>query len=311
MGKKQKNINTIISHFELDKNGFTQSNVDFFNVNLDKDNLAFVDYNRIIKYSADPLCQSMADNFRSFLFNLFNYAAKRDTKSGLKILEGIKECNDTRLGYSKNNSKGVSIGSVMKPMFLQALSFLKTAYINDQISSNTLRYGIDGISYDRISDISVSVETQFLAQYTVDQCKQHNILCESKRRFLVYSVKDKSWHPEVFQLPEYKGKTIIFIPKKLISSKAKAVCTFAQFMSYGFKNYIKYSDDIQHLKRADGKIYYKDYKEYLKKNSISRKRVARGLIESEKDIIFQFEKVRFSDIEDLSTQDLVAITNRE
>jgi len=306
MGKKQKNINSIISHFGLDEKGLTQNDVDFFNVNLDKDNLAFLDYNRIIKHSADPLCRSMADNFRSFLYNLFNYAAKRDIKAGLKILDGIKEYNDTRLGYSENNSKGVSIGNVMKPMFLHALAFLKEAFINDQISSNTLRYGIDGISYDRISDISVSVVIQFLIQYTVGQCKEYNILCESKRRFLVYRVRDKSWHSEDFLLPEYKGKTIIFVPKKLISSKAKAVCTFAQFMSYGFQNYSKFDPDFQHLKRPDGKIYYKDFKEYLKKNNISRKEIARRLIESQKDVIAGFEKLRYADIEDLTTEELLA-----
>lgn len=51
MVKTAVKINTIISVFGLDKKGFSQSNVDFFNLNLDKDNLAFVDYNRLVLQS--------------------------------------------------------------------------------------------------------------------------------------------------------------------------------------------------------------------------------------------------------------------
>ena len=62
----KKKINTIISHFSLDKQGLTQDNVDFFNINLDKDNLAFFDYNRILKHSSSILGKKIEDNLRIF-----------------------------------------------------------------------------------------------------------------------------------------------------------------------------------------------------------------------------------------------------
>ena len=240
---------------------------------------------------------------------MFTHAVKKDTIKGLQLLDGVKECNDTHLGYSTANSYGVSIGKKMKPIFLNSLSFFKQAYIKDQMSFNTLKLGIDNISYDRISDICVSINIQYLIEYTNAECKKHDIKCLTKKIFKIFDLPTKIWKNQSFTLPEYNGKTIIFIPKNLVSSKTRAICTLEQFISYGFKTIIQYTSTLSHLKNSNGKILYKDYEDYLKKQGISKKQIARELIPNHSNIVSQFELIKNPKIDDLSTHELEAITN--
>lgn len=307
--KSKKNIvNTICTHFKLKENGIGQHNVDFFDANLDKDNLAFFDYNRILNDRSNKRGKILSDKLRVFLLALMTQAFKDNEKEGLKLLSGITEINATKLGYSKTNSKGLSIGKVMKPIFLKSLSFLKKSYASDQISLNTLRLGIKDISYDRISDICVSICLEDLITYTQEQCALHNIPSLTKKSLKVFNLSNKIWESKSFLLPEYKGKPIIFIPKVYISSKTKAICTLDQFISYGYFNILQYSSEYSHLKRANGKNYLKDFEEYLKKHNIPFKDIARSLIENNKSIIDDFESKKFQKIEELTTDDLERIT---
>src|SRR5690606_35559061 len=111
----------------------------------------------------------------------------------LTLLEGIRECNYTFLGYSNGRPSGNSMGKKMKPIFLDALGFLKAAYFKDQLSLNALRFGIRNISYDRVSDITVSVLKEYLIEYTQNQCAAHGIECNVKTGQLVFNLASNSW----------------------------------------------------------------------------------------------------------------------
>lgn len=306
MVKTAVKINTIISVFGLDKKGFSQSNVDFFNLNLEKDNLAFVDYNRLT-FQSDSLCIKMNDKLKAYLFRLFEAAAK-DSKNGLVLLDGINECNYTFLGYSKGKPGGKSLGDTLKLLFLSALAFLKEAYLKDQLSLNTMRLGIKNISYDRVSDFTVNIIIEYLIEYTNQQCTLHNIECGTKVILDSFDLKSGTWKESKYLLPNHNDKPIIFIPKKLISSKGKAVCTIDQFVSFGFKNFIQNSPEVRHLK-TNGKLTYKAYKEHLKETGRSLKDVARELLSKNKDILSEFENLKVPNIEELSANDLQDITN--
>lgn len=301
-------MKTIISHFGLDTKGLKQKDVDFFNVKLEHDNLAFVDYNRLIKHSSDKLCHLMLDTMRSVLMSLITSSSYGKQNLGLNLLSGIKECNETRLGYSKGKVNGVSLGKVMKPIFLGSLDFLKSINKKNQISLNALRLGIENISYDRISDITISYCLPYLGQYTEEQCKIHNINCNTKKNFKVFNFTQNKWETKSFLLPEFNGKPIVFIPKKLISGKIRALCTLEQFVSFGFREIIQYSSGVQKLKNKKGTVYYKDYEEYLKKIGKTKKQVGRELLSQHNNLLDKFEAPIISNILDLTDDELEGIT---
>lgn len=309
MKKTNITVNTICSHFGLDKKGLNQSNVDFFDSNLNKDNLAFYDYNRVMNDRNSQLGRILSDKLRVFLLALMTQALRSNQTDGLRLLDGIAEVNDTRLGYSVNSSHGLSIGKVMKPLFFDSLSFLRKSYKADQISFNAIRLGIENISYDRISDICVSVCLTELISFTQEQAKLHGIPITTKKKFSIFDITQKIWENKTYELPEYQGKTIIFIPKRYISSRTKAICTLDQFISYGFFNFLSYSEKYSHLKRSNGRNYLKDFEEYLKKNKISFKEIARDLLSNHKNILDDFESKHFVGIEELSTEELIRISN--
>ena len=197
----------------------------------------------------------------------------------------------------------------MKPLFFDSMSFLKESYKADQISFNALRLGIKDISYDRISDICVAVCLEELAIYTQEQANLYDIPLAKSKSYNVFDIAQKIWCKKNFTLPEYQGKQIILIPKKYISSKTKAICTLDKFVSYGFFNFLAYNEKYSHLKRNNGKNYLKDFEEYLRKEGISFKEVARELLSNYKGILDDFEVKQFNNIVDLTTEELLKISN--
>lgn len=301
-------LDTIISVFGLDSAGYTQNNVEFFNVNLTRDNLAFFDYNRLLQNS-DPLSIKMKDKLQSYLYKLFASATSSNkTNQGLELLSRIKECNHTKLGYSEGKPNGNSLGKELKPIFLSELSFLKKAYVTDQISFNAIRLGIKKISFDRVSDICVSVVLESLIDFTNEQCIKHGVPSNTDVKEYVFDNLNKRWIITKFKLPEYLGKPIVFIPKKYISSEGKATCKLDQFIRFGFKNYIQNSPEVQALKK-DGKLSYKTYMVHIKSKGIRLKDVSKELLNKKSDLLTDFESYRLPLIQEMREEDFANIVN--
>ena len=96
MNKKENKVNTFCSNFDLNKMGIGQKDVSFFDINLDKDNLAFFDYNRVVKDISSDLGKRLSDKLRVFLLGIMIQSIKANQKDGLRFLDGIAEINETR-----------------------------------------------------------------------------------------------------------------------------------------------------------------------------------------------------------------------
>jgi len=303
--------NTIISHFQLDKKGFTQSNVDFVNVKLDYDNLAFVDYNKILKF-ASPQTKDMKKSLDVFLNALFENVVFKKPVETRKLLKGIHESNQTRLGFSTKKPHGNSVGSVLKQLIQDNTEFIIESLKTGQFSYNTLYFGIDQVGPDRISDILVSIIKGQLIQFTVDQCLKHAIPTSSVKIKNTFNSLTKIWETKLCELPVFDGLPIIFIPKVLISTNSGLVGSYNRFLRYGFRNFVKNNTEYTFLMDAqnlDKGVKKKDYDNYLKAQHISHKDESKRWIVKNNTAIIDFESENVAVIQELTTQELEAIIN--
>jgi hypothetical protein len=105
---------------------------------------------------------------------LFRIGDGRD-EDGKRLLFGLGEPNETRLGLSRRRPKGRGIGPEYAIALFDAMSAseaVKTGFLTALEESELM---IRGISFDRISDLVTNVTRSHLVAYTADQCKLHGI----------------------------------------------------------------------------------------------------------------------------------------
>ncbi|SFA57801.1 hypothetical protein SAMN04488511_1187 [Pedobacter suwonensis] len=303
---------TIISEFGLDKIGHSQSTVEFLNVKLEFDNLAFLDYNKVLKF-ASPLTLEMKKSLDAFLNQLFQSVVFNKPNDTRKLLKGLHESNQTRLGFSSKRPHGNSVGSVLKQLIQDNTEFVINSLKTGQFSYNTLYFGIDQVGPDRISDIIVSIIKSQLITFTQEQCTKHGIPTKAIKLRNVFNYSTKSWENGTFDLPVFDGLPIIFIPKKLISSDSGLVSSYNRFLRYGFTHFVKNNTEYAFLmdeKNKEKGVKKKDYEAYLKTAHISNKDQVKKWIISNKTAILDFESELDPHITLLSDKELEEVVNR-
>lgn len=299
-------MDKIIQYFGLDKKGANQGNVDFLNVHLNKDNKIFLDYNKIIKFS-DTLSSKMTNRIDNFLGALFKYVFNKKSTETSKLLEGLHECNLTKLGMSKAKPSGNSVGNILKELIQLNADYVVAALKTGQFSPDVLYFGIDQIGPDRTSDIIVSIVKQELIEFTQEQCAIHGILLQSTVEKNIFEASTATWLKKAIDLPFYDGSGIIFIPKKFASSASNLNSSFERFLRYGFDNYVKDNSDYSFLIVPGSKnnsVVKKHYNEYKSKNGIKSKDEVKKWIKGDKDALDNFQQILSPYINQLTDDEL-------
>lgn len=288
----------IINHYGLDRQGYTQHNVDFVDVYLGVDNMLFLDYNKILLNNS-PLHKLMKKDIDSFMLSLFqNLASKNDTNLA-NLLKGLHETNATHLGMSNGNPKGNSVGDELKKEIFDNLKFLRKAFLKGNLEIDTIYFGIAKIGPDRISDIVASIVKLRLIEFTKEQCIKHSIPTKMVPIQNIFNSNKLIWETKFFELPFYNGKPVIFIPKDIVSSYVNITGTFHAFIRYGFNSFFKNSAELKKVIRGNDldlekKLTRKEFDKYNKENGINPKAISQKiLVEFEnKDVINLFDEIR-------------------
>src|SRR5438552_2455463 len=72
---------------------------------------------------------------------------------------------------------------------------------------------IDGVSRDKISDLTTNIIRRHLVQYTRDQCNLLNVPVQSMALPPWFDRTTLTWKSDYWDLPVYKGKPIVLVPK--------------------------------------------------------------------------------------------------
>lgn len=252
-------MNNISTYFKLQK---LQDQLEFVDIDLDDDNLLFIDP-RLIEMGTDKYSKQMQTNIESFWSELIKFVKAKDAPNVFKILSGMKEPNETKLGYASSKKQGNSISDKIKPKLIEAIQNNKAVQSGILSHFADVELFIKDVSSDRISDITTKIIKRILIDFTIDECKKHKIPVFNVSQDNIYNPVTKKWEKDKFLLPVYEGKPILFVPKNIVRLEHSANKNMSCFYRYAIRHFIVHDKDMLvdvSPSGKDGKLLLKDVK---------------------------------------------------
>lgn len=188
------------------------------------------------------------------LINAFNQLGqlflKGEEERAVKTLIAASECDEVGLGASasrKGKRFGESKAREVLSLFKNIPQYRQTGFRHFE----EIQFFIDGISKDRIGDITCSLTKSFLMDFTTQQCRIHGIPMNKHTIPLVYDYRRNEFASESgVELPynPENGQPLILVPRRWLR--------FVPWISYDdyFQHHCP-QDDIAHaaekLERVD------------------------------------------------------------
>ena len=206
-------LQTFSQYFSLNK---SQYELDFVDVPINNGDIPLY----LDPYSISKRNDSWSIDCHNAIVNFFQGIIDKvrvgDEKSARDMLSGLREPNQTRFGLSSgDNPRGRGIGGEQVSDLYNALSgstAVKTGFIQDLEECELL---IEGISSDKISDISTNIIRHKLIEYTQAQCDLWNIPMNQVSSGPIWDDNEKKWVNFYVNLPVCNERSVILIPKAL------------------------------------------------------------------------------------------------
>ena len=230
-----------------------QPELDFFDYDIDKDNLKFIDPYYISKKEDEFL--ELCDEYIKTFFNRFLDLLKRDEELALDIFSHLGEINEICLGMSKNKPAGKGIGR------LNALSIFKSIKKSAALEKGVIdgiedvRLFIDGVDKDKISDMVANIIKYPLIQYTQEQCKLFGVKLQMVESGYYWNKETISWERGHQEMLVIDDKKYLLFPKILVSDSK--YYTPDEYFRHYILNYLQ-EENIKNDTSLVRKSYNKD-----------------------------------------------------
>jgi hypothetical protein len=193
---------------------FTQEEVDFAIPFIDEDIPLYIDPFLLWK------SPSQQDNsLHTALVSAFNHLGfsylKGEKDYAIQTLIKLSECNEVGFGNSKNR-KGKRIGAKLAETILKLWTKIPQIQARGFSHLEEIQLCVEGISKDRISDITASLIKSFLIDFTISESKKVGIPLHQEVEIEVYNFRKNNFCIEKVQLPinPDTGLPVLFVPKR-------------------------------------------------------------------------------------------------
>jgi len=198
------------------KLGRTQPTLDFVDVDIQNDVRLYVNP-RAIKLLPSAWGAECASLIQSFFGTLLSYIRSHNHQEAIKLLQALKEPNETHLGLSVGKSRGRGLGTKSANDVWAAFAkskAVKSGLLRDLEDTVLL---IDGISVDIVSDIVTNIIRGPLIKFTQETAKQYNIpLIENVDSGPIWSSQKKQWMHQYVELPVTNQGKLLLVPKIIV-----------------------------------------------------------------------------------------------
>lgn len=204
----------ISKKFGLNK---TQNELDFVDIDINKDIPLFIDPYRISKLTGPFIDEAngIINNYFSYLTELL---AAGDYENAKKVFTHLNEVNETCLGYSTNKPRGNGLGEKSSSDIFESLKGSKAVNLGILESLEDIQIFVHGVSSDRISDMTTNIIRKLLIEYTQNQCELFNIpLTPGVSSGLYWNPKNRKWEQEYTDMLVINGKKYILVPKIIVT----------------------------------------------------------------------------------------------
>lgn len=250
---------TFSDEFNLAK---TQPELDFVDISLNTDNRLFVDP-FALSQKPDHWSQDAHHTLISFFQSIIDSIREGNEDRAKELLGHLREPNETRLGYSRRRSQGAGIGDMQAEDLFDALresSAVQTGFITSLEESELM---IEGISHDKISDLTTNIIRRELAAYTLEQCQLHNIATQEVAMPACFNTDLMDWEERYLPLPIHRNRPVLLVPKSIV--RRTSAYRHPQYYQHFVLNYLQgqelanpQSRLVRTLRNGRRKVHKKD-----------------------------------------------------
>jgi hypothetical protein len=204
----------VSQHYRLKR---TQAELDFVDVDVRGDTRLFLDPQAIRRLPGTwgPECVAYVQDY--FTTVLAAISKGRDARARA-LLQGLREPNETHLGFSQGKARGRALGPESARSVWQALSTSQAARSGLLVHLEDTILLVPGIGPDIVSDITTNLIRLPLVKYTQDMCDQYGISMDSDVwTGPLWNPGTKSWEEgELVPLPTTKNGRLLLTPKAIV-----------------------------------------------------------------------------------------------
>jgi hypothetical protein len=216
--------------------GKTQAELDFIDVSLTKDNRLFLDP-FVLSQKADRWSQNAHRTVITFFQLIVDEIRGGNEGRARQLLLHLREPNETRLGYSRRRPQGAGIGDMQAEDLFEALrdsSAVQTGFIQSLEESELM---IEGISHDKISDLTTNIIRGELVTYTGEQCALHNVPTHEVALPACFNTDLMDWQAGYGNLPVFRTQPVLLVPKSVV--RRSAAYKYPQYYQHFVLSYLQ------------------------------------------------------------------------
>jgi hypothetical protein len=222
--------------------------LDFVDIPLDTDIRLFIDPYALHVSPVDWLRVS-GDLIANYFDLLIQTLKRKDETKAMNLLSNLHEPNETRLGLSRGKPSGRGWGFVQAKKLYARLSRSKAVLSGKLKDLSDFELLIPGIGSDKISDLAINVIRGELTAYTLEQCELHDVATENVPAGVYWNPDDERWESHYANLPVYKGKGVILVPK--VAVRKRLVPDYEEF----YDKYMLKFLEAEHLRAGDALVH--------------------------------------------------------
>jgi len=301
--------------------------VEFLDVNVERDNLLFLDPSAIRAAAAagDSYALKAAATLNSFFDRTLVALASTSPTAradGESDLQQFSEIGETRLGMSRTGYRGRGAAAELgtriwneldtNPLCKHTIATLK--YIED------IPVFVEGIDKDILSDITVRIVFETLEQFTTDMVTKYPTL-RTHRPMQTFNVDywnntTGKWANKSVLLPSADGKPLLLVPKNLVNYKIEM--TFGQYHQVPLLGFIM-NEELVEVQQKKGVVIRPKYRkkelktkpEFARSRRTNTKQTERIFLEKNEDLLGHYRAERQRDFEPLTEDQLDHYLSRE
>lgn len=200
--------------FNLNK---TQHELDFVDIDPETDKRVFLDP-FFISTRKSPWCEEVTRTIKVYFQLVIDYIKLGEIDKARELFINLNEPNGTCLGFSKGNPAGRGVGPENANDIFESLVKSKAVESGIVEDLEDTAIFIDGISKDKVSDMTTNIIKLHLLEYTKLQCNLWNIpLVSSVPSGFYWDATTKSWDTDFFDRLVINNKPILLVPKIAVS----------------------------------------------------------------------------------------------
>ena len=294
----------------------TQYELDFVDVDIEKDNHLYLDP-FFISTRVDPWSVNASRTIKSFFQYTIDLILANQTSQAKSLFMHLNEPNETCLGMSKGKPRGNGIGPDNAEHVFESL--LKSKAVETGVVENLedTAIFIDGIGRDKVSDATTNIIRNCLLEYTQNQCELWSIpLTQNVPSGFYWDMDQRKWNQTYYKRLVISNKAYLLVPKQAVTFYKDYIAQ--QYYQHYILNFLQ----DEHLERNSGLVKIRTFKngsseKYVTKKDIAdqespfSKEILRDFTRSHPEIFADFQKEKSKSVKPLSNEQLSDISLEE